>query len=233
MKHYKMLTLLLLSLLLCSSSALFAQVKPTIAILGDSYSTFEGFNPSGHALWYTAQKQERTDVSDVTETWWWQLIKSGGYKLGVNNSYSGATICNTGYNDKDYSDRSFVTRATGLGNPDIILVFGATNDSWADVPLGEYKYADWRRADLYTFRPAMAKMLQLLQLHYPNAEVYFIVNTGLKAEIQTSIEQICAHYRVPCIRLRDVHKLNGHPSVQGMKAIAQQVQAAIRSANRS
>lgn len=29
-----------------------AQVKPTIAVLGDSYSTFEGFIPQGNAVWY-------------------------------------------------------------------------------------------------------------------------------------------------------------------------------------
>lgn len=74
------------------------------------------------------------------------MVKEGGYKLGTIESYSSATICNTGYRDEDYSDRSFVTRCTNLGNPDIILICGATNDSWANVPIGEYKYSGWKRA---------------------------------------------------------------------------------------
>jgi len=49
-------------------------------------------------------------VVNVRLTWWWQLIKDGGYLLEKNESYSGATICYTGYNDEDYSPRSFITR---------------------------------------------------------------------------------------------------------------------------
>lgn len=46
-----------------------------------------------------------------------------------NNSYSGSTVCHTGYQKADYSDRSFATRMDNLGNPDVLLVFGGTNDS--------------------------------------------------------------------------------------------------------
>lgn len=53
--------------------------------------------------------------------------------MGNINSYYGATICYTGYRDEDYTDRSFITRSSLLGNPDIILICGATNDNWADA----------------------------------------------------------------------------------------------------
>ncbi|MGN1254268.1 MAG: SGNH/GDSL hydrolase family protein, partial [Prevotella sp.] len=171
----------------CENIAACRQYKPTIAILGDSYSTFEGFIPKDYATWYTATPQERTDVKSVEQTWWWQVISKGGYKLGVNNSWSGATICNTGYNDEDYTDRSFVSRSTQLGTPDIILICGATNDHWANVKMGDYQYANWKRADLYLFRPAMAKMLDNISLHYPNTQVFFILNTELKKEINESV----------------------------------------------
>ena len=69
---------------------------------------------------------KKLDVVDVKQTWWWQVIKDGGYKLGVNNSFSGATICYSGYNDEDYSARSFVRRWTNLGTPDIIFIFCGT-----------------------------------------------------------------------------------------------------------
>ena len=81
---------------------LLAQVKQTVAVLGDSYSTFEGFIPKGYATWYTTAVQKATDVNKVEQTWWWQVIKEGGYKMGNINSYSGSTICNTGYRDEDY-----------------------------------------------------------------------------------------------------------------------------------
>lgn len=206
-----------------------AQVKPTIAVLGDSYSTYAGFIPKGNAIWYQVPADlKNTDVTKVEQTWWWQVIKEGGYKMGMINSYSGSTICNTGYNDADFSDRSFVTRATNLGNPDIILICGATNDSWAGAPIGSYKYANWKRADLYTFRPAMAKMLNDIQEHYPNVDVYFILNSELKDEINESVVEICKHYQVPVIKLHDIDKKSGHPSVKGMKSFAQQVLKAIK-----
>lgn len=205
-----------------------AQTRPVVSILGDSYSTFEGFIPEGSAIWYYASPSDRTDVTKVEETWWWQVVKDGGYRLGVNNSWSGATVCNTGYSDRDYTERSFVTRSTALGCPDIILICGATNDSWAGVKMGDYLYDEWKRADLYYFRPAMAKMLDNIRLHYPNVPVYFILNSELKAEINESVEKICSHYSVPVIKLHDIDKQNDHPTVAGMKAIADQVLEAIR-----
>lgn len=215
---------LLLSLIVLAVLPSVAQVKPTVAVLGDSYSTFAGFIPEGNACWYNSPADhKRTDVTKVEQTWWWQVANEGGYKLGAIESYSGATVCNTGYRDEDYSDRSFVTRCTNLGNPDIILICGATNDSWANAPIGDYKYANWKRVDLYFFRPAMAKMLNDIKLHYPNVEVYFIINTELKKEINESVLEVCKHYDVPVIELVDIDKKSSHPSVKGMKAIAQQV----------
>ena len=215
---------LLLSLIVLAVLPSVAQVKPTLAVLGDSYSTFADFIPEGNACWYNSPADhKRTDVTKVEQTWWWQVANEGGYKLGAIESYSGATVCNTGYRDEDYSDRSFVTRCTNLGNPDIILICGATNDSWANAPIGDYKYANWKRVDLYFFRPAMAKMLNDIKLHYPNVEVYFILNTELKKEINESVLEVCKHYDVPVIELVDIDKKSSHPSVKGMKAIAQQV----------
>ncbi len=222
-------TLLLIFLTLTLSA--WAQVKPTVAILGDSYSTYEGFIPKGNAAWYTVAPQKLTDVTKVEQTWWWQVIKEGGYKLGVNDAWSGSTICNTGYDDKDYTDESFVTRSAmlgRLGNPDIILVCGGTNDNWAGVQMGEYKYEDWKRGDLYFFRPAMAKMLDNLLKHYPNAQLYFILNSELKDSVNESVATICKHYGVKLIKLHDIDKKNGHPTVKGMKSFAGQVLYGIR-----
>ena len=94
--------------------------------------------------------------------------------------------------------------------------------------MGEYQYGDWRRADLYYFRPAMAKMLNDIRLYYPNVDVYFILNSELKADINKSIDEVCHHYDVPVIKLKDIDKKSGHPSIKGMKSIAEQVLKAIK-----
>ena len=181
-------------------------------------------------MWYYAKNSDqKTDVKDVRQTWWHQLIKENGWRLAVNNSYSGATISYTGYDGNDYSPRSFNTRMDNLGQPDIIFIFGATNDSWAGSPIGDFKYEDIKKADLYEFRPALAHMLRWMTDRYVNTEIYFILNTELKDEINTSVKTICAHYGVPVITLTEVDKISGHPSVKGMRQIADQVNSFLKS----
>ena len=175
----------ILLLFMCLTLFVGAQAKRrSISVLGDSYSTYECYIPAGYAVWYHEPYQpERTDVTDVTQTWWHLLCQKRGFKLDTNNSYSGATICNTGYGGKDFTDRSFITRASQLGCPDIILVFGGTNDSWANVPLGEMKHEGYTARDLFSFRPAVSYLARYLVKRYPNTDVYFILNTELKPSL--------------------------------------------------
>ncbi len=201
----------------------------SVSVLGDSYSTFEGFmTPASNELWYYCKTRDNTDVTEVTQTWWWQTIKENGWKLDTNNSYSGATIGYSGYSGNDYSARSFITRMDNIGNPDIIFIFGGTNDSWAGEKVGEYKWAEWNYGDFYTYRPAMAYLLNYLQLHHPNVAIYFIINDGLREDITESSKVICDHYGVPYIMLKDIDKQNGHPTIKGMRQIADQVSAAVK-----
>jgi len=234
------------------SFLLLLQVIPTaaqkISILGDSYSTFEGYMANDtNAIWYfkadNPQRNKKNDVTKVEETWWHQLINTTkGYSLEVNNSYSGATICYTGYSKgneprvpiaalsshRDYSNRSFVNRSNTLGNPDIILVCGGTNDSWCGAPVGEYVYGNWTTEQLYYFRPAMAKLLYDLKGNYPTARLLFILNSELKESINESVHTICKHYGVECLDLKDIEKQGGHPSVKGMAEFSRQVRKALR-----
>lgn len=220
MKRY-FVTLLLcnfVTLVLCAQS---------VTIFGDSYSTFEGYiTPASNEPWYyqNGNKPQRTDVNDVTQTWWHQLIAKQGWHLCMNNSYSGSTVSYSGYDGADYSLRSFLTRMTNLGCPDIIFVFAGTNDSWTGAPMGDYRYDDFAHADFFQFRPAMARMLEYMTKRYINTRIYFILNDGLREEVNSSVTTICQHYGVPCIRLHDIDKMSGHPSAKGMQQIAQQIE---------
>ena len=221
----KRLFLMLVVMLVCVTMG--AQTK-RVAILGDSYSTFEGTIPEGNAIWYFKRNNpKQTDVNRVEQTWWSLLIERKGWKLEKNNSYSGSTICNTGYNKEDYSDRSFTKRMDNLGNPDIIFIFGATNDSWAHAPIGEFKYENITKDDLWSFRPAMAYMLDWMTKHYVKSDIYFLLNDGLSKEVTESSKLICQHYGVKCIELKGIHKMAGHPSIKGMQQIADQIEQAM------
>lgn len=217
---------LLFALVVWSFLAMQAQ---RVSILGDSYSTFEDFvTPSTNELWYYAKNDSaKTDVNRVEDTWWWQFVHDNGYQLCVNNSYSGATIGYQGYDGNDYSERSFLKRVRNIGYPDILLIFGATNDSWAGEPVGEYKWSDWAYGDYYFFRPAMASLLSWVIKHHPNVRVYFLINSELRDDITESCKTICDHYGVEYIQLHDIEKRMGHPTAKGMSAIAEQVKAVV------
>lgn len=201
----------------------FAQQK-SVSILGDSYSTFQGYlTPDTNAIYYSSRPWGNMDVKSASDTWWMKYIKDSGSKLCINNSFSGSTVCYTGYNKADAAHSSFISRMSNLGCPDVIFIFGGTNDSWAGVPMGEYKYADWARQDLYSFRPAMAYMLSWMKERYVNTEIYFLLNDGLTDEVNQTVETVCARYEVPVIKLHDITKTMGHPDKAGMSAIASQI----------
>ncbi len=201
-----------------------AKKAKSVSILGDSYSTFEGsVQPDTNYVWYYKIPKQQTDVDSVSQTWWYLFMKDKKFKLCVNNSFSGSTICNSGYQKADYSDRSFITRMDNLGKPDIIFIFGGTNDSWAGAPIGEYQYEGFTNADLYKFRPAMAYMLQYMKKKYRRANIYFILNSELKEQINESIRTLCKYYKIECIELHEIDKKSGHPSILGMQQINDQI----------
>jgi lysophospholipase L1-like esterase len=115
-----------------------------------------------------------------------------------------------------------------LGNPDIIFIFGGTNDAWAGSPVGEYMWEGWTKEDCKNFRPAYACLLDMLQKKYPNAKIYSLLNSELREEINESSREVCKHYGVQLIELYDIEKQNGHPSIKGMQSICDQLIEAIK-----
>ncbi len=210
---------LLFATLIFTTMAISAQTKK-VSVLGDSYSTYKDIIPEGYATFYP---DANNDVKEMEQTWWSLYIKAMGFELEKNDSWGGTTICNTGYFGMDATQNSFNARLGKLGNPDIIFVFGGTNDAWANSPIGEYQYADWTDADCKSFRPALACLLSGLQKQYANAKVYVILNSELKEDINVSFREICNHFNIQLIELHDIEKQNGHPSVAGMKAICNQL----------
>ena len=85
-----------------------------VLIFGDSYSTFEGYIPKGFAVYYSESGSGETDVRNVKETWWHRLISETNSDLIQNNSWSGSTICYTGYNGDCSETSSFICRLNKL-----------------------------------------------------------------------------------------------------------------------
>ncbi len=196
-------------------------------ILGDSYSAFEGSIPEGFHPFYP-----RFDVLKTEDMWWKQFVKKVDYNLILNNSWSGSTLGYTGYNNEDTSHtNSFIYRYRKLKEEgffeknkiDTVFVFGGTNDSWANAPLGENKVANWKEEDLFSVLPAINYLAYTLKNELPNTEIVFIINTEIKEEIQTCMEQTVVNYGTKVVRLQDIDKECGHPTAKAMLSICEQI----------
>jgi lysophospholipase L1-like esterase len=219
MSNYMMKKLILLMLMAVMFTYASAQTKK-VSVLGDSYSTFVGVIPSNYSSFYP---NDRNDVTKIEQTWWSLYVKAKGYALEKNDSWGGTTICGTGYGGMNSSYSNFISRVDSLGNPDIIFVFGGTNDAWANSPMGEYQYSDWTKDDCKYFRPALACLIDMLQKRYAQADICFILNSELREPVNESMREVCKHYNVKLVKLHDIEKQNGHPSINGMKSICDQL----------
>lgn len=216
-----------------------------VSILSDSYSAYGLWIPEGNNPWYAnngidGDNDDENDVNSVTQMWWYKLINELGMKLLINNSWSGSTICNTGYDGADSTAISFITRMKkSLGEeraletkPSIILILGATNDSWAGSPLGELKYSDWSTDDLKNVLPAICYMFDYIKKWNPGAIIVNIANNGLKQEIIDGFQTAAMHYGVYHLNLVSIDKQSGHPSQLGMEQIKNQVKDFLSRINR-
>ena len=201
----------------------------TVAILGDSYSTFRGFIPEERECYYPSPERV-DDVLTVEDTWWRQLFAKRNMTLLFNDSWSGSTVCTT-VRERHPQESAFVHRMkkslcptkTTEQSPECILLFGGTNDSWMGTEIGSLMYRDWTEKDLRQVLPAYCYMLDYVCKSNPNATVFCILNTQLKPEIHEGILTACEHYGAVAVELHNINKKSGHPSRLGMQQIAQQL----------
>ena len=212
-------------------------MENNIVIFGDSYSTFKGFVPDDFAVYYSENVRDETDVTSVKDTWWYQVISEKNLKLVQNNSWSGSTIGYTGYDNVDCStSSSFIYRLRQLISADFFLknkidkvfVFGGTNDSWSNAPLGEIKFDNFDESDLYFVLPAVCYFLSLLKETLPKADIYCLINTDIKSEIALCMKEACKKYGITPITFDTIDKKCGHPTILGMKNIKDRVLEVIK-----
>lgn len=207
-------------------------MKKQAIIFGDSYSTFENHIPQGYEIYYYETPRPETDVTRVEECWWHQVMTKAGLELVQNNSWSGSTIGYTGYENSDNSaTSSFIFRLRQLiargffaeNRIDTVFVFGGTNDTWSNAPLGEPKLENWQEQELYCVLPAVCCFLRLLRQTLPQAGIYCLLNTELKLEIADCMKDACGRNGITPVEFDRIDLNCGHPTVRGMKDIADRV----------
>lgn len=216
-----------------------------IMILGDSYSTYEGFVPSGNAVYYLSDRNARPAdhpyVSSPSKTWWGRVMDATNSTLALNDSWSGSTICNTGYGGADCSQTSsFVHRFDRLlksgfferSGVNTAFVFGGTNDGWASSPLGEIpsdeELENLPESELFRFVPAVFYLAKRFRENLPAVRTIFIANCDVKPEIVSAISAACERFNHDFVELKNVDKFGGHPTELGMEQICSQILAATK-----
>lgn len=183
-----------------------------LSVLGDSISTFgtpDKYNATG--LWnypgnWCRYPDETAGLMDVNQTYWKILMNKTGMIYGQNDCIAGSMIANKSTTntsksqgpDRCLSSQTRISHLGANGNPDVILVYGGTNDigsplvaSAIDIEVGTFDpdnpitfatltdtppkfpqhLTEAQIADLdnSTFANAVVTMLIRLQYTYPEA----------------------------------------------------------------
>lgn len=198
-----------------------------VLIFGDSISAFAGDIPDGFNPYYPYVTGTLVETSE--QMWYGLLISETGSNLVLNNSWSGSTICYTGYFGYEPS-QSFLFRANAcLKNGecrgkkiDTVIIQGGGNDTSVS-PYGEVKYFDWTEDDLRACLPAFCKLLDYVKTEPPDARIIFLLNESLPDQVYFDMKAACEHYDVECVLFGNLEVFSGHPTRFGMVQFKDQI----------
>lgn len=145
-----------------------------VSLVGDSITTYEGTlvtnfanSENGGAYYPTG------NVTSVTDQYWYKLIynKMSNAVLDVNNSLRGSMVVRR--TQENYLNVDFTARTAiyGLGNPDVVIINGGTNDCT-------------KHSESYAFRPGLYRADMLLSDSFLNDsfDAGFVDNPAYDAE---------------------------------------------------
>lgn len=238
-----------------------------ICILGDSISTFgdpDSRNQLGtYCYSYYPTETCRYSVSgnvtidgttynsiqfDVEDTWWMRVINMLGASLGINESWRGTRVSGSGASA--FNNQTRIGHLGENGTPDLILVYGGTNDAGGDVTLGTFSggtFSDYDTAakiaalPVSTFADAYKAMLIRLMFTYPTSEIVCILPTFTASYYEINeldnyaevIKEACDFFGVKWIDVRvsginifnkTSYLVDGiHPNKNGMALLADKI----------
>ena len=205
-----------------------------ISILGDSISTYQDIsnNPSYNSKLYYNPYFYRAPFP-MEKTYWQRLIDTLGLSLCVNNSWSGGNLSGVDDEDSGLNRVHYLSNNSG-GNPDVILVFMGINDMGRGVNIDVFS-ADYE------------SVLQTIKSKYPSAQVCCVNlpdrdpviksrTESFHSAIENAVRKACDNFFVADLfssKLNNdfyyMNTLDGlHPDEDGMKYIAETIEAAIR-----
>lgn len=164
-----------------------------ISIYGDSISTYAGWVPEGNAVWYNGSNG---GVSNVSQTWWYEVMQAIDLELVVNNSWSGRAVSscrdNTSGHETDagYKEVNVLQLKNGDVLPEIIIIKMGINDFIDNCELGTYDGSTALPTTPTKFLDAYAIMLNLIMTNYPLAKVYVCTLMACERNLPTGFPEI-------------------------------------------
>lgn len=146
----------------------------SFSILGDSISTFQGYNPVGYYTFFP----ENGEVSKAEDTWWQRVADDLEITLYMNSSSAGATVAGDSTGTEDPQCSCNELRTNDLSGPegacpDRVVIYMGTNDILKAIPLGDNDGTVLvEEGEVKTFSDAYTLMLDKVQANYPLAEIY-------------------------------------------------------------
>lgn len=140
----------------------------SVSVLGDSISTFSGWNPKGYAVYYTEPVQALNGLQSAADTWWAIVLDKLNAELCVNNSYSGSWVSGSLFPSGVSDERLKNLRDERV--PDIILIYLGMNDYANGVP-SLHNSSSGVRDTVYYFEDAYDVMLEKIRKYYPDTTV--------------------------------------------------------------
>lgn len=200
-----------------------------LGIMGDSISTFAGKIPSDHRAYYPTTNAACADVDDWTKTYWGHLINDYWHcELDMNTSWSGSCVAP---GDPTVVRTPFVERVSKFTNPDVIILFGGTNDAQTErqIGLGEFNY-DTPLAQMNLqrrFRDSFIYVIRSLQTNYPGVQIIVLGGKDVSGEYGNSVKEIAAHYKLPYVDFHEDQNVTLynqlHPNAAGHAYMAKKI----------
>ncbi len=130
----------------------------TMAIVGDSISTFSGCNPAGWAVYYEGERALRAGLRGPEDTWWSQAARRLGCEVLANASFSGSMVAGSGFPAASSERRAREVFAAGT-RPDVVLFFIGVNDyGWGSAAAQAAGGAAAAPAGSHAVEPGVAGM---------------------------------------------------------------------------
>lgn len=153
----------------------------TVAVFGDSISTFEGCVPTGNAVYYEGEKCSQNGVEKPADTWWMQVADALSSKVVANTAYSGSLVSGHEFPAGASEERAAQLTAQDGMPAQAVIIYMGINDYGEGVAIDEFK-------------TAYATLLENIRERVPEAEI--LCSTLLPGRSQEhDVDFFCSKYK--------------------------------------